>query len=61
MLALLLLRCTAHGGPSKAEAVLANMAKDVVIPLEAEQTIFVITWQASVLFCIFGVAPERGS
>jgi len=37
MLAVSLLNCTAHGGPSKAETVLANVAKDVVIPLEAEQ------------------------
>jgi len=37
MLAVPFLDCTAHEGPSKAETALANMAKDVVIPLEAEQ------------------------
>jgi hypothetical protein len=28
--------CTAHKQPSKVETTLANMAKDVVIPIEAE-------------------------
>jgi hypothetical protein len=32
MLAVPLFDCTAHGGPSKAETTLANMAKDVVTP-----------------------------
>jgi mono/diheme cytochrome c family protein len=32
----LILACTAHEQPSKVETTLANMAKDVVIPLEAE-------------------------
>ncbi len=31
-----ILGCTAHKQPSKVETTLANMAKDVVIPLEAE-------------------------
>ncbi|HKS97788.1 MAG TPA: cytochrome c, partial [Terriglobia bacterium] len=33
----LLLSCTAHQQPSKVETTLANMAKDVVIPIEAER------------------------
>ena len=35
-LAGLILGCTAHTQPSKVETTLANMAKDVVIPIEAE-------------------------
>ncbi len=35
-LAGLMLACTAHKEPSKVEMALANMAKDVVIPLEAK-------------------------
>ncbi len=35
-LALLALGCSAHKQPSKLETVLANMAKDVVIPIEAK-------------------------
>jgi mono/diheme cytochrome c family protein len=36
MLGVLMLGCTAHEQPSKAETMLANMAKDVVIPIQAE-------------------------
>ena len=35
-LAALTSACTAHKQPSKVETALANMAKDVVIPIEAE-------------------------
>ncbi len=35
-LASLILGCTAHKQPSKVETTLANMAKDVVIPIEAQ-------------------------
>lgn len=36
-LGVLLLGCTAHKQPSRVETTLANMAKDVVIPIEAER------------------------
>jgi len=36
-LAVLVLRCTAHKQPSRVETTLANMAKDVVIPIEAQR------------------------
>ena len=36
VLVALILGCTARRQPSKAETVLANMAKDVIIPIEAE-------------------------
>src|SRR5574337_1927001 len=36
MLGGLVVACTAHKQPSKVETALANMAKDVVIPIEAE-------------------------
>jgi mono/diheme cytochrome c family protein len=36
-LAVLMLRCTAHKQPSRVETTLANMAKDVVIPIEAQR------------------------
>ena len=36
-LAVLVLRCTAHKQPSRVETTLANVAKDVVIPIEAQQ------------------------
>ena len=35
--AVLVLRCTAHKQPSRVEATLANVAKDVVIPIEAQR------------------------
>jgi len=35
-LAAFMLGCTAHAQPSKAETTLANVAKDLVIPVEAE-------------------------
>ncbi len=35
-LGLLMLGCAAHRQPSRVETTLANMAKDVVIPIEAE-------------------------
>ena len=35
-LGLLMLGCTAHKQPSRVETTLANMAKDVIIPMEAE-------------------------
>jgi len=35
-LVVLLLECTAHKQPSKVETTLANMAKDVVIPIQAQ-------------------------
>src|SRR5690348_13755470 len=37
MLTGLTLACTAHKSPSKTETALANMAKDLVIPMEAEK------------------------
>ncbi len=37
VLAGLMLGCTAHKQPSRVETTLANMAKDVVIPIEAER------------------------
>jgi len=37
VLVALLSGCTAHSNPSRVESTLANMAKDVVIPIEAEQ------------------------
>ncbi len=37
MLAVLTIGCTANKQPSKVETALANMAKDVVIPIEAEK------------------------
>lgn len=37
MLSGLTLGCTAHKQPSKVERTLANMAKDIVIPIEAEK------------------------
>ena len=36
-LAVLVLRCTAHKHPSRVETTLANVAKDVVIPIEAQR------------------------
>lgn len=36
-LAVLIPACTAHEKPSSVETVLANMAKDIVIPMEAEK------------------------
>ena len=35
-LAAFMIGCTAHAQPSKTETTLANVAKDLVIPVEAE-------------------------
>jgi mono/diheme cytochrome c family protein len=48
ILAAFLAACTAHQKPSSVETVLATMAKDIVIPIEAEESRNPLSWDPQV-------------
>ena len=48
VLAAFLAACTAHQKPSSVETVLATMAKDIVIPIEAEELKNPLAWDPQV-------------